>query len=82
MTRSSDEDSLFLHRVSSNTFFKSCFFQKMLLSLDDKINIIRSIEAVKDIDVTEEFRLPRTTVNSLWARKKRILENFQSNEVP
>lgn len=52
---------------------------KNILSLDDKIKIIRSIEAgKKQIDVSKEFRLPRTTVNSLWTRRKRILENFES----
>lgn len=57
------------------------FLSKKVLSLNDKISIIRSFEALKDIDVTKEFTLPRATVNSLWARRKGILEIFESNEV-
>lgn len=56
---------------------------KNVLSLDNKIEIISSIEAEKKlISVSKELRFPQTTVNSLGTRTKRILEIYENNEVP
>lgn len=52
------------------------------LTLVDKTKIIRSFEAgKKQIDVSKEFGILQTIVNSLWACRKGIWGMFLSNEV-
>jgi hypothetical protein len=72
----------FYPSIFALVFSSLAMAQKLMRTLHDQLKIIEEVEkntGEKHVDIAKRLRLPASTLNTIFAKKKEIRENCQLN---